>query len=346
VKVGHVRDDHQSTAGVELSKPVTVSLHDLIPNQHIRSCGINEDHVKLLADFGEELPPILVQKSSMRVIDGMHRLQAAAAQGKTEIRVQFVDVSDADAFLRGVSANIAHGLPLSMADRKSAALRTIRMNPGWSDRAVGRACGLSHKTVGTLRSRAGNDLMPPARRVGLDGRERPVDSTAGRRVVRELLAKKPAASLREIAVEAGVSPGTVRKVRNGMGRGDLGTEAQRPIDALMEKTPLPLNSADRRVPSPHKKLPPTDPTDVNVDVIPADVNADVILESLRQDPSLKYRSTGRDLLRLLHQRPSLALRREIIASIPEHWAPRVALLARVRAQEWLDLAGVLENPCP
>ncbi|WP_338775829.1 ParB N-terminal domain-containing protein [Streptomyces sp. DG1A-41] len=339
-----MRDDHQLTAGVEVSKPVTVSLNDLIPNEHIRSGGINEDHVKLLAELGEELPPILAQKGSMRVIDGMHRLRAAAARGKTEIPVQFVDVSDADAFLQGVAANIAHGLPLSTAERKSAALLTIRMHPGWSDRAVGRACGLSHKTVGTLRRRAGDDLMPPVRRVGLDGRERPVDGTAGRRVVRKLLAEKPAASLREIAVEAGVSPGTVRKVRNGMSRENVDAEAQQPRGALMQKTPPPLGTADRRGPSPHKKRPPTDPTDVNTDVILTDVNADVILESLRQDPSLKYRSIGRDLLRLLHQRPSLALRREIIACIPEHWAPRVALLARVRAQEWLDVAGALENP--
>lgn len=47
----------------------------------------------------------------MRVIDGMHRLRAAQLQGRTEIDARLLDISDAEAFLRGVAANVSHGLP-------------------------------------------------------------------------------------------------------------------------------------------------------------------------------------------------------------------------------------------
>ncbi|MFC7729983.1 hypothetical protein [Actinomadura keratinilytica] len=72
------------------------------------------------------LPPILVHRRTMRVVDGMHRLRAARLQGRCEIGVRFVDGPDADVFVAAVRANIGHGLPLSLADREAAAARCRR----------------------------------------------------------------------------------------------------------------------------------------------------------------------------------------------------------------------------
>jgi hypothetical protein len=57
------------------------------------------------------LPPLLVDRRSMRVIDGMHRLMAALLKKRETIDVEFFDGSYADAFLLAVEANVAHGLP-------------------------------------------------------------------------------------------------------------------------------------------------------------------------------------------------------------------------------------------
>jgi hypothetical protein len=52
-----------------------------------------------------------------------HRLRAAVANGQEAVDVRYFDGSAADAFLRAVEANVKHGLPLSLADRRAAAQR-------------------------------------------------------------------------------------------------------------------------------------------------------------------------------------------------------------------------------
>ena len=62
----------------------------------------------------------LVDRRTMKVVDGMHRLMAAALRGLETIDVIF-DGNKADLFLRAVEENVMHGLPLSQTDRRSAA---------------------------------------------------------------------------------------------------------------------------------------------------------------------------------------------------------------------------------
>lgn len=320
------------------SWPVTeLPLSEIAPGELIRASGIDAEHVRILSETDEDLPPILVQKSSMRVIDGMHRLRAAQLLGRTGIRAQLLDVTDADAFLRSVAANVVHGLPLTLADRKSAALRVIALHPGWSDRAVGSAAGVSPKTVQSLRRLHGAELPQPARRVGIDGRVRPVDATAGRRVVTELLTANPQMAVRQVAKRAGVAPGTVRKVRDGLARGrDVEAGAGRAASLR----------PDRTVRAAHPESAPASAAASAPAASPAgqpQEDAETILHELRQDPTLKYRAGGRDLLRMLGVRPALLLRRKVVDVIPAHRVPAVATLFRLYAQEWLDLAGVLER---
>ena len=79
--------------------------------------GEKPDHIRVLAGVDTDLPPILVHRQTMTVLDGMHRLRAAIQNGQREIRVQFFIGSHEDAFVAAVQANISHGLPLSLADR-------------------------------------------------------------------------------------------------------------------------------------------------------------------------------------------------------------------------------------
>jgi ParB-like chromosome segregation protein Spo0J len=115
----------------------------------------------------------------MRVVDGMHRVMAASLQGREAIDVIFLDGSEADIFLRAVQENIAHGLPLSRADRRAAAERIIASHPHMSDRAIGHSVGLAAKIVADIRRRrSSEDLSQLSARVGRDGRVRPVEGPA------------------------------------------------------------------------------------------------------------------------------------------------------------------------
>ena len=92
-----------------------------------------------------------------------------------------IDGSEADAFVRAVQANIKHGLPLSLRDRKAAAARIVYSHPWWSNRAIASVTGLSPKTVAGIRRSTG-ESAPGDVRVGRDGRarhERAVDALNG-----------------------------------------------------------------------------------------------------------------------------------------------------------------------
>src|SRR3981081_155007 len=90
----------------------------------------------MLAEASGALPPIMVHRPTMRVIDGVHRVRAALLNGITEIEGRLLDWDENAAFILAVTANIAHGLPLNPADRAAAAARIIACQPLWSDRAV------------------------------------------------------------------------------------------------------------------------------------------------------------------------------------------------------------------
>src|ERR1022692_4411066 len=79
-------------------------INSLLSSDSPRIEGLDAAHAERLAEVEGELPPILVQRSTMRVIDGMHRLGAARIRGHEKILVQFVDCDEFDAFLVAVAA--------------------------------------------------------------------------------------------------------------------------------------------------------------------------------------------------------------------------------------------------
>jgi ParB-like chromosome segregation protein Spo0J len=185
----------------------------LVAGDSPRRDGVDSAHVARLAECGAELPPIVVHRQTMRVIDGMHRLHAAMRNGRELVQVTFFDGGDDEAFILAVELNIRHGLPLSLSDRKAAARRILLASPELSDRAIGSKTGLSDKTIAVIRKRSGADFPHPVTRRGRDGRIYPVARGDGRQRVARLLAERPGASLRDIASAAGVSPAMVSNVR-------------------------------------------------------------------------------------------------------------------------------------
>jgi hypothetical protein len=107
----------------------------------------------------------------------------------------------------------------SRRERRETAVGLLHSHPEWSDRRIAELCGVSPKTVAQLRSELpGREGEEPEMRVGRDGRARPVDAAARRALVVAALEERPDASLRAIARSVGVSPETVRSVRQLLGR--------------------------------------------------------------------------------------------------------------------------------
>lgn len=239
----------------DLSPVHRVPLAALLPADSPRHEPERAEHARLLAGTEAALPPIVVHRPTMRVIDGTHRLRAAALLGRSEIDVRYFDGPAEDAFVLAVEANVEHGLPLSHSERTAAARRILRSHPRWSDRAIASVVGLSSKTVAAYRHKLGGALAEVATRVGQDGRTRPLSSAEGRRIAGRLILESPEASLRVIARQAGISPGTVRDVRARMSRGEdvVPSRDRRRLDALaVSKQP---QHPPRKQPQPPQQQP-------------------------------------------------------------------------------------------
>ncbi|MFF1413401.1 transcriptional regulator [Streptomyces sp. NPDC058289] len=303
-----------------------------------RSAGADEEHIARLAETEEPLPPILVDRRTMRVIDGMHRLAAARLRGQQTISVKFFDGCADDAFLRGVEANVTHGLPLSQADRRAAAARIVATHPHLSDRSIARASGLGAKTVAALRRSSGAGTRDDLR-VGGDGRVRPLSSVEGRQRAAEILAEHPQASLREVARMAGISPTTVSDVRRLLeagrdpGASGGGPRARTEVNscAVKGRSSTPITTPIIAVVNPAGRR-----------VEPPQVDPATVLQKLLRDPALRQRESGRHLLRLLqHNVVDQHMWAELAAAVPAHAGGLVADLARQYAQTWAVFAQEL-----
>jgi hypothetical protein len=197
-------------------------ISELRVGEGIRSGGLDERHVELLMECVDTWPPIVVWGEDQVVVDGCHRVEAARRLGRQSVvGLRFLG-SPEEAFLEAIRRNVSHGLPLSVADRRRAARRVLMRNPDWSDRRIASLCGLSDKTVGRIRRVGSLGIVPVDRRVGRDGKIRPVQPGEVRDRVRQALEENPAGSLRAIAAVAGASPETVRSVRARLQMNDPG----------------------------------------------------------------------------------------------------------------------------
>jgi ParB-like chromosome segregation protein Spo0J len=292
-----------------------------------RRAGEDAQHIRVLAESEASLPPILVHRESMRVIDGVHRLHAALLKGEEVIDVRYFDGSEEDAFVLAVEANVTHGLPLSLADRKAAAVRILASHSQWSDRSIAAVTGLSSKTVGAIRRRTVLGNGDFTARIGRDGRTRPLDSAAGRRRAGELIARRPDASLRDIAEAAGISKATARDVRDRMRSGN---DPVPPLRATRRQ-------ADSTRSEDYERARP-------VAGGPAALDRETALRSLSKDPALRFSESGRALLRWLATSATGPQGwNELMPVIPPHCSYILAALARDCAREWLEFAKQLEQ---
>ncbi|WP_435811784.1 ParB/RepB/Spo0J family partition protein [Streptomyces zaomyceticus] len=325
-------------------------IEALLPADSPRLNGLDEEHVRHLADIYASLPPVLVHRTTLRVVDGMHRVAAAAHRGLDSVEVRYFDGADEEAFLRSVTANIAHGLPLSVADRKAAAERILRSRPHLSDRSVASCTGLDAKTVAAIRPRSTADDPRSNIRIGADGRAHPLDRTAERLRAAELMTRHPDLPLRAIVKETGLSLGTAHDVRRRLLRGDAPVpEGRRTAAARRAAAALAVSTAPGASELPARRThvghsPAPAPPAAATALAPAagtggSRGSMELLRRLAGDPSLRHSESGRHFLRWLHTHVMVdeAWRRQA-AAVPPHCTDTVAELALQCSHAWKRFA--------
>jgi hypothetical protein len=197
--------------------------------------------VALLKETFELWSPIVVWGAECLVVDGAHRVEAARQLGRETISAVYFAGDLDGAFVESVRRNVTHGLPLTVTDRKRAAVRILGSHRDWSDRRIAAVCGLSGKTVARIRFETlpcEPDRQSPGpgeiRRIGLDGKARPARRGAVQDRVRQALHETPDATLRSIARRTGSSPETVRTVRARLAAEGCSSSSPGPVEAAIE----------------------------------------------------------------------------------------------------------------
>lgn len=196
----------EAPSGEEASLPLSQVASSYSP----RAQRLDLDHARTLAQSGSRLPPILVHRPSMQVIDGNHRIMAARLRGETTVRVRFFDGTLEEALLLAIRSNVRHGKPLTLSERKRAAHTVLRQRPELSDGVIAECCGLSPGTIRFLRESSTSQNEKLTHRIGRDGRRRPTGRGRARNQAITYLSDHPNASVREVAEALDISPGTVR----------------------------------------------------------------------------------------------------------------------------------------
>ncbi|MDX3584204.1 ParB/RepB/Spo0J family partition protein [Streptomyces europaeiscabiei] len=337
-----------TTLSAPLEKPdavVAVPVDLLVIGDTLRLKGPDKDHVNVLAQFEGQLPPILVHGHSMRVVDGLHRLAAAKLLGQATIDVRFFEGDAEEAFVEAVRANSAHGLPLTLADRRAAAIRIIRAHPEWSDRMTAGLVGLSPKTVGAARKRLTEEFPQSTARIGRDGRVRRVPARGAACETRSMpggdeaeagvpsRVAAPDAPLRDIGEEAGVAISTVHRMRQGLRSG-----AATIAPAVAEAAPSAVATPQQGLRLASASKPSGLPAHATVRE-PARA-----IDILSKDPSIRFTDSGRSLMRWLNgQAQGLATGERLMAAVPPHCAQVVAEVAGHYAKEWERLTVALQQ---
>jgi hypothetical protein len=308
---------------------VRMEISSLVLSGSPRLAGADPAHVETMVAAQSELPPIVVHRPSMRVIDGAHRIQAALRRGESTIAGRYFDGPEDEAFVLSVWLNVSHGLPLALADRKRAAERISVSHPQWSDRRVAAVTGISPGTVADIRRRVTGAGAPEASRIGQDGRVRPLDCSAGRLLAGQLMTENPNLSLRQVAKAAAISPETARDVRNRLLSGAELVPARRPRGAAVAEPRSKSRGRARHslnlIRSEARPEPAIDRT--------------AVVNRLMGDPALRYSDTGRNLLRLLTLHTRWTQEWEtIVRNVPPHCTDMVADLAHQFSELWSDFA--------
>ncbi len=149
--------------------------------------SVDEHNVRCIMDAirtGERLPPVLIDKKSKRVVDGVHRIKAHLRLDEdAKIEVAEKDFkNDAAIFLEAMRLNADHGAKLDSCDRTHCLVVAERLKINID--AVAGALHMPKEKLGNLRNRriakTAKGLAVPLKRT--------LQHMAGRRLTKQQIA--------------------------------------------------------------------------------------------------------------------------------------------------------------
>lgn len=128
------------------------------PAMQMRVSGLDS---AVVADYAEAMergdmfPPVTIfsDSESFWLVDGFHRTAAAIRLGWETLQADVREGSRRDALIFSTGVNDKHGVRRTQADKRRSVM-TLLQDPDFatkSDREVGKACAVDHKTVGSIR---------------------------------------------------------------------------------------------------------------------------------------------------------------------------------------------------
>jgi len=117
--------------------------------------GVDKTTAEIYAACFDQLPPVEVfwieDRDGWWLVDGWHRVQAAESLGLVFIEANTNQGTFDDALEFSFDANLKHGKPLTLQQRKEAAKLKLRRHTERSDNWIAQDCGISTPTIRTLR---------------------------------------------------------------------------------------------------------------------------------------------------------------------------------------------------
>lgn len=94
---------------------------DIYPRHAVDSSHVGD--IARAVEAGKELPPIIADQATKRIVDGFHRRRAYDRLGITDVEVELRSyASEADLLSDAVELNSSHGRPLDSQDQTRCAL--------------------------------------------------------------------------------------------------------------------------------------------------------------------------------------------------------------------------------
>lgn len=141
--------------------------------------GISTTTVNAYANSFDQLPPIdifwIEGRDGWWLVDGWHRLAAANELGLADIETNEHQGTFDDALEFAYDANLKHGKPLTLKERKAAAELKLKRHTERSNNWIAQDCGIdTHTVIGLREELEANFGIPKLDRfIGRDGKERP-----------------------------------------------------------------------------------------------------------------------------------------------------------------------------
>jgi hypothetical protein len=144
-----------------------IPLHDVVNDgsAQMRVAGIDPATVAEYAEAmlnGAVFPAIIVYFDGKAYWpgDGFHRIEAAKSSGIDTILAEVRRGTSRDAIVLAAGANAAHGLRRTAADKRRSVETLLKDKEWrrWSDREIGKACAVDHKTVGKIRRELSGEI--------------------------------------------------------------------------------------------------------------------------------------------------------------------------------------------